>query len=296
MCAKAPCVMTTSMFARFRYKIRSPACRTDVHRVREGIANALRAAPTTSAERVRRFGTSKERTPGRDQRRGVDAAEPERGELAPLSASLTPCRSLYRRQREQFARQSPPTSNQHWCIYTWPQLAAAARETPVCAGPTSGILSSIAALDTERRGALLPQTRIERKQPHRARGWAAMSSERSMTPTQDSPKSVSLMCPAAPISRLSGFRSRWMMPCSSAKTHLVRYIGLMAGALRMSRLLFQAVSGGTASSADVQLGQHHDHSQQAEQSSVRTRTSRSGKQQQRAWVWQYSSASTVSAV
>ncbi len=38
MCAKAPCVMTTSMFARFRYKIRSPACRTDVHRVREGIS------------------------------------------------------------------------------------------------------------------------------------------------------------------------------------------------------------------------------------------------------------------
>jgi len=43
--------------------------------------------------------------------------------------------------------------------------------------------------------------------------WVLRWSVRSMTPTQDSPKSVSFTCPLALISRLSGFRSRWMMPC-----------------------------------------------------------------------------------
>lgn len=41
----------------------------------------------------------------------------------------------------------------------------------------------------------------------------AISSARSTTPTQLSPKSVALMCPLAEMSRLSGFTSRWMMPC-----------------------------------------------------------------------------------
>lgn len=44
-------------------------------------------------------------------------------------------------------------------------------------------------------------------------GWADMLSVLSMTPMQDSPKSVSLTWPWLEISRLSGFRSRWMMAC-----------------------------------------------------------------------------------
>ena len=44
-------------------------------------------------------------------------------------------------------------------------------------------------------------------------GWADMLSVLSMTPMQDKPKSVSLTCPWLEMSRLSGFRSRWMMAC-----------------------------------------------------------------------------------
>ena len=42
----------------------------------------------------------------------------------------------------------------------------------------------------------------------------------STKPKVDRPKSVSLMWPSALISRLSGFRSLWMMPCRSP---VVRY-------------------------------------------------------------------------
>lgn len=44
-------------------------------------------------------------------------------------------------------------------------------------------------------------------------GCADMLSVLSMTPMQDNPKSVSLTCPWLEMSRLSGFRSRWMMAC-----------------------------------------------------------------------------------
>lgn len=44
-------------------------------------------------------------------------------------------------------------------------------------------------------------------------GCADMLSVLSMTPMQDNPKSVSLTCPWLDMSRLSGFRSRWMMAC-----------------------------------------------------------------------------------
>ena len=44
-------------------------------------------------------------------------------------------------------------------------------------------------------------------------GWADMLSVLSMTPMQDKPKSVSLTCPWLEMSRLSGFKSRWIIAC-----------------------------------------------------------------------------------
>jgi hypothetical protein len=43
---------------------------------------------------------------------------------------------------------------------------------------------------------------------------AAAPSAAAAPPKLDRPKSDSLMCPVWEMSRLSGFRSRWMMPCS----------------------------------------------------------------------------------
>ncbi len=54
-----------------------------------------RGALGTSAERLRRLPSTDMLLPCMDQRRGVDAAEPERGELAPLSPR-SPCKSLQR--------------------------------------------------------------------------------------------------------------------------------------------------------------------------------------------------------
>ena len=45
-------------------------------------------------------------------------------------------------------------------------------------------------------------------------GWDCRLSVRSMTPWLESPKSVSFRWPSLATSRLSGFRSLWMMPCA----------------------------------------------------------------------------------